>query len=195
VNIVFLFALAPNSAPETCRGIYIEFYEKTQEMRRNYLMCIVLANLFTYEINQFYLPAAEIRRMPASVSVFKAGGRHCYGEEKLARGSEMGAGKTWGAAAAMSWMALGSAALAQERAEQGHEIAKTWCAGCHVVEPGGTAGSDAAPPLPVVAQNPSLSPDRLRAWLADPHPPMPNLSLSRDEIEALVAYIGSLRTQ
>jgi mono/diheme cytochrome c family protein len=97
--------------------------------------------------------------------------------------------------AAVAAITLSGVASAQERVEQGHEIARNWCSGCHVVEAGGASGSDAAPPLPAVAQNPALSPDRLRAWLADPHPPMPNLSLTRDEIEALVAYIGSLRTQ
>ena len=102
--------------------------------------------------------------------------------------------KSLGLAAAAA-ITLSGLAGAQERVEQGHEIARNWCSGCHVVEPGGTSGSDAAPPLPVVAQDSSLSPDRLRAWLADPHPPMPNLSLTREEIEALVAYIGSLRTQ
>lgn len=78
--------------------------------------------------------------------------------------------------------------------EQGLSIARNWCRGCHVVEPGGTSGSDIAPPFPVVAQNSSLTPEQLRAWLVDPHPPMPNLALTRDEIEALVAYIGSLRS-
>jgi cytochrome c len=107
----------------------------------------------------------------------------------------MGAGRVCGAVV-VTWLAVSwGAAQAQELAAQGHEIARTWCAGCHVVEPGGASGSDVAPPLPMVAQDPSLSPDRLRAWLADPHPPMPNLSLTREEIEALVAYIGSLRTQ
>ena len=44
-----------------------------------------------------------------------------------------------------------------------------------------------------VAQDPALTPERLTQWLADPHPPMPNLSLANEEIAALVAYIGSLR--
>jgi mono/diheme cytochrome c family protein len=173
------------------RRIYIEFYEKTQEMPRNYLKCIIMASLFTYDINQFYLPVAETG---ARCQPSRPTGAPAMVKKSL-RGSEMGAGRTVVLAAVLAASAGPSAALAQERVEQGHEIARTWCAGCHVVEPGGAAGSDAAPPLPVVAQDPSLSPDRLRAWLADPHPPMPNLSLTRDEIEALVAYIGSLRTQ
>ena len=41
----------------------------------------------------------------------------------------------------------------------------------------------------------ALTPERLTQWLSDPHPPMPNLSLANEEIAALVAYIGSLRTE
>jgi mono/diheme cytochrome c family protein len=82
---------------------------------------------------------------------------------------------------------------AQERVEQGHMLARQWCSGCHLVEPGQPAGGDAAPPFMAVAQDPALTPERLTQWLADPHPPMPNLSLANEEIAALVAYIGSLR--
>jgi hypothetical protein len=31
------------------------------------------------------------------------------------------------------------------------------------------------------------------AWLANPHPPMPNFNLSRTEIDWIVAYLASLR--
>jgi mono/diheme cytochrome c family protein len=72
-------------------------------------------------------------------------------------------------------------------------LARQWCSACHLVEPGQPAGGDAAPPFMAVAQDPALTPERLAQWLADPHPPMPNLSLANEEIAALVAYIGSLR--
>ena len=84
------------------------------------------------------------------------------------------------------------AVTAQESAEQGQKLARQWCAECHIVEPGNTA-SDVAPTFPQIAENRTLTPDRLRGWLSDPHPPMPNLSLSRAEIEDLVAYLESLR--
>jgi mono/diheme cytochrome c family protein len=87
---------------------------------------------------------------------------------------------------------VGGQTVAQERAVQGHALARQWCAACHMVEPGGTAASDAAPPFAMIAQDQRLTPDQLRAWLAAPHPPMPNLSLSRDEITNLIAYIKSL---
>lgn len=153
-----------------------------------------MVNLFTYRINQFYLEVAESAtfRRP---SPFRAPDGPAMLGDQEARYRQMRGGKVFGAAAVASAALFYGAAYTQDRAEQGHEIARTWCAGCHVVEPGEESGSDAAPPLPVVAQDPSLSPDRLRTWLADPHPPMPNLSLTREEIEALVAYIGSLRQQ
>jgi len=40
-------------------------------------------------------------------------------------------------AAASLWLLAASAAEAQMKVEQGHEIARTWCSGCHVVESGG----------------------------------------------------------
>jgi mono/diheme cytochrome c family protein len=86
-------------------------------------------------------------------------------------------------------------ALAQELEEQGHTLARQWCSGCHLVEPGQATGGDAAPPFMAIAQDPALTPERLTQWLSDPHPPMPNLSLANEEIAALVAYIGSLRTE
>lgn len=84
---------------------------------------------------------------------------------------------------------------AQELEKRGHELARQWCSSCHLVEPSQAAAGDAAPPFMVVAQDPALTPERLTQWLSDPHPPMPNLSLANEEIAALVAYIGSLRSE
>ena len=35
----------------------------------------------------------------------------------------------------------------------------------------------------------------IAAWLTDPHPPMPKLSLSKDEIDNLVAYIETMKVK
>ena len=86
-------------------------------------------------------------------------------------------------------------AFAQELEAQGQMLARQWCSGCHLVEPGQATAGDAAPPFMAVAQDPALTPGRLTQWLSDPHPPMPNLSLGNEEIAALVAYIGSLRSE
>ena len=75
--------------------------------------------------------------------------------------------------------------------EEGREIAQRWCAECHQVAPEGSA-TDVAPGFPAIAKDHAYTDARLRGWLADPHPPMPKLQLSRREIDALVAYLRSL---
>jgi cytochrome c len=79
-------------------------------------------------------------------------------------------------------------------AETGQALARQWCASCHQVEPDG-ATSDAAPGFQMIADDPARTPDRLRTWLTDPHPPMPKLPLTRQEIDAILAYLDSLRTK
>jgi len=89
-------------------------------------------------------------------------------------------------------VAVPSHAVRAQQAADGLAIARQWCTGCHIVEPGGK-GSDAARPFAEVANDPNFTKNGLRAWLADPHPPMPGLTLSNEEIDALMAYIASLR--
>jgi mono/diheme cytochrome c family protein len=58
-----------------------------------------------------------------------------------------------------------------------------------------TGGSDAAPPFESIANNPLVTEEGLRAWLADPHPPMPKFDLTRTEIDDIIAYIKSLKRE
>ncbi len=74
---------------------------------------------------------------------------------------------------------------------RGKALTEQWCNQCHVIG-GGSRGTDAAPPLPVIAQQKAQNPQWIRAWLTAPHPPMPNLSLSRQEIDDVGAYLASL---
>ncbi|MBP2291451.1 cytochrome c [Azospirillum rugosum] len=82
-------------------------------------------------------------------------------------------------------------------AENGRRIADRWCASCHVVSGSGAAtnrvgGTDAVPTLASIARDPARGPNWLRQWLTAPHPPMPNLNLSRTEIDDVVAYLETL---
>lgn len=74
----------------------------------------------------------------------------------------------------------------------GEAMAKQWCAACHDTGHGATV-KDGTPSFIEVARHPDFSPDRLKVWLSDPHPPMPKLDLSRQSIDDLIAYIGSLK--
>lgn len=78
---------------------------------------------------------------------------------------------------------------------QGEKLAKQWCSNCHVTGGDQAAGGDAAPTFAAIAETAAERTDDLKAWLADPHPPMPNLSLTRYEIDDLLAYIESLNKE
>lgn len=76
--------------------------------------------------------------------------------------------------------------------QNGLRLARQWCTGCHVVEPSGRGG-DSGPPFHEVANRADRTPTTMRAWLTNPHPPMPNLGLTRKEIDDIVAYLDSLQ--
>lgn len=76
--------------------------------------------------------------------------------------------------------------------EQGKTLAAQWCSSCHLISADQAAGGDAAPPFSVIAETAADRANELQAWLADPHPPMPNLNLTVREIDDLLAYIESL---
>lgn len=89
-------------------------------------------------------------------------------------------------------LALASGTASAGDAETGRQIFERWCTSCHA-SAGSTSVRDTAPSLATIVKKPALSPDALKRWLANPHPPMPNLTLGRLEIDNLVAYIESLR--
>jgi len=94
------------------------------------------------------------------------------------------------AAAWLCWLAT-APALAAGDVQRGHELARRWCTGCHVVDPSGE-GPDAAPPFPAIAQRHGADHSWVHGWLTAPHPPMPNFNLTRQEIDDVIAYLDSL---
>ena len=73
---------------------------------------------------------------------------------------------------------------------QGKVTAERWCNECHVIGPGGR-GSDVTSNFAMIARNRDDA--YLRGFLTRPHPPMPRVELSRQDIADLVAYFASLR--
>ncbi len=96
------------------------------------------------------------------------------------------------AAMAVALVLFASAAARAGEAQEGYLLVRQWCTSCHIVAPN-QDGSDAAPPFESIANDPNFTEDGIRAWLSDPHPPMPNLNLNRVEIDRIVAYLQSLR--
>jgi cytochrome c len=91
-------------------------------------------------------------------------------------------------------LSMAPAAHAAGDPETGRALAQQWCTACHVVDLEGH-GTDAAPALPVLLSDDLRTADELRGWLAAPHPPMPDLDLTRQEIENIIAYLESLRRE
>lgn len=75
----------------------------------------------------------------------------------------------------------------------GSRLAHRWCEACHVVAPTQSRSStDAAPPFAAIAARPEFDAAKVALFLLDPHPKMPDMSLTRSEAADLAAYIGSL---
>jgi mono/diheme cytochrome c family protein len=78
--------------------------------------------------------------------------------------------------------------------DAGRQLAETWCANCHVVTTAQAQGtSTGAPSFRAVAAQQSITPMALSVWLQTPHHRMPDLHLTRNEIDDVSAYILSLR--
>lgn len=90
-------------------------------------------------------------------------------------------------AAGVAQGAAGAADLAQ-----GRDLAQRWCASCHAIAPG-EASDEAAPSFESIVAERGRSSEWVATWLSTPHEMMPDLSLTREEIAALVAYFDSLR--
>ena len=77
--------------------------------------------------------------------------------------------------------------------EAGRQLVTRSCSSCHATESSATA-TDNAPPFSAVAKTNKENPAWIRGWLMSPHPPMPNISLSRQQIDDIIAYLSSLPT-
>ena len=78
-------------------------------------------------------------------------------------------------------------------ANHGSDLAKRWCATCHVVNSEQKRASTDARPFAVIASKSNFTPEKIAFFLLDPHPNMPNFPLSRSEAADLAAYIGTQR--
>lgn len=91
-------------------------------------------------------------------------------------------------------VAATSPATAQDRVN-GESIAKTWCAGCHVINGSSPqfGRTDAIPSFSAVADMPSTTAISLRIFLSTPHARMPDYNLTQREVADVSAYILSLK--
>ena len=90
-------------------------------------------------------------------------------------------------------------ALAEDAGEpsaaKGEKLAQTLCSSCHVVDETSAASVPAGiPTLRAIANKTGQTGEHIRDILIAPHAPMPQMSLSNDEILSLVAYLETRRT-
>ena len=92
-----------------------------------------------------------------------------------------------------AWWALRRIAAIAADANHGGELARRWCATCHLVDKDQKQASADVAPFAVIAHRSDFTAEKLAFFLLDPHPKMPNFPLSRNEAADIAAYIGSLR--
>lgn len=79
---------------------------------------------------------------------------------------------------------------------RGKRLAERWCASCHLVSAEQKSASADAPSFAALANTPGRTEDGIADFLTLPgttHKRMPDLSLSRVEIDDIAAYIASLK--
>ena len=80
-------------------------------------------------------------------------------------------------------------------AESGLKLAQKLCKACHIIAGDGSAPAPVGPPsFPSIANKPGQTADRIIGALVAPHPPMPDMHLTNDEMQDILAYLDTLRT-
>ncbi len=91
-------------------------------------------------------------------------------------------------------MAGASTAYSSVDVAEGNQLAHTLCINCHVVDTSSPViRTDRVPSFSWIANQDGITPERLGGWMSISHERMPDLTLTRDEIRKLSAYILSLR--
>jgi mono/diheme cytochrome c family protein len=76
---------------------------------------------------------------------------------------------------------------------RGGQLAQRWCVSCHVIGDTSSGTVPQGPPSFRSIARGGRTADQLRGLLSHPHGEMPDLALSRSEIDDLIGYIGTLR--
>jgi mono/diheme cytochrome c family protein len=77
----------------------------------------------------------------------------------------------------------------------GADLAREVCARCHVVAADQMIDPGIGPSLLEVADHPATTEFSLRAFLRTPHATMPNLMLTPEETDDMIAYLITLKGQ
>ena len=106
----------------------------------------------------------------------------------------------WPAVAGLAFALIGCASTttvaqdAQPSIERGKDLATRLCRNCHLLDGATTqAVPVGTPTFRSMATAPNQTRERVVSALMQPHVPMPDVQLSRTEIDDIIAYIDALR--
>lgn len=101
------------------------------------------------------------------------------------------------ATVAVGAVVLGGAPAAAQQggnAVNGRMLAERLCSSCHAIDPVPSSVPRAdIPTFAAIAALPQTTPERLAGAIILPHPEMPDVALTRNELRAVIAYIMTLR--
>jgi mono/diheme cytochrome c family protein len=121
------------------------------------------------------------------MNTFKVGAARCSGSALLA------------GLAIVATSFIGNEVHAQVHpdAKTGHTIASKLCTGCHIVDAKAASATVPAdvPSFEEIANQPGQTAEKVAGRIVIPHPPMPTINLTREEIGDVAVYIMSLRKQ
>ncbi len=91
--------------------------------------------------------------------------------------------------------ALPDEVVRQPSADGGRDLADKLCTGCHLIAgDGATTAQVGPPPFKSIANKPGQTVDRIKNALMQPHPPMPDMQMTNDEMLDIITYLDTLRT-
>ncbi len=95
-----------------------------------------------------------------------------------------------------SLAAAANAQVAPEPPDQrGQALTRRLCVSCHLPPDGpSTSAIVGIPSLQVIANREGQSGPHIEQVLINPHPPMPDIRLTNDEIADIITYLDTLRT-
>jgi mono/diheme cytochrome c family protein len=93
----------------------------------------------------------------------------------------------------LATLVVGLAPASAADAAKGGELARRWCAICHLVAADQERVPVVAPPFATIGKRPGFDAKALAQSMLAPHPQMPDRGLSREQAEDIAAYIATLR--
>ena len=85
-------------------------------------------------------------------------------------------------------LACASSVAMGANTDNGSTLAKCWCTGCHIVSADQAKGTLLI--VRVDSSKPDFNVEKIASFLLEPHPKMPNIALSPEEVKDISAVIA-----